>query len=33
MEKSESFLRLPDVKAQVGYSKSRIYALATRGQA
>ena len=32
MEKSESFLRLPAVMAQVGYSKSRIYALVVKGQ-
>lgn len=33
MEKSESFIRLPAVMQRVGFSKSRIYALATRGQA
>ena len=27
MEKSEAFLRLPDVVRRAGYSKSRIYAL------
>ena len=29
---TESFLRLPAVMAQVGYSKSRIYALVAKGQ-
>jgi prophage regulatory protein len=29
---AEAFLRMPDVMRRTGYSKSRIYALITRGE-